>query len=293
MSWLIVGCGFTGRRLARRLRADGEKVIVSRRSLGDAERDARTIGADVRAVELELGATENWGEALADAVVVVVLAPPGPASPDAERDLVLECSRRDVGRLVYISSTGVYGRGQGEAWMNESSALAPIGTLGQGRKAVDEAVRLAGHSAGLSVAVLRPPGIYGPGRGLHRRIAAGKYRIIGDGSTYVSRVHVDDLVEAILLVGRKDSLKHDAFNVADDHPARAIDVAFGVADRLGVERPRLVPVDEASPQAVAMLTANRRLSNRRLRDELGFRPHYPSWAEGLEASLAEEAATAE
>ena len=83
--------------------------------------------------------------------------------------------------------------------------------------------------------MLRAAGIYGPGRGLVERMRAGTYRIVGDGRAHVSRIHVDDLVEAIVRAG--ESSATGAFNVADDDPAPIGEVADAVAAHLGLPPP--------------------------------------------------------
>ena len=108
--------------------------------------------------------------------------------------------------------------------------------------------------------------------------------MIGDGTSHVSRIHVVDLVAAILAAGR--SAVTGAVNAADDDPAPIGEVADAVAARLGLPPPPRVPVAAVSPEVAGMLTADRRIANRRMRDELGVVLRYPSWRDGLAAELS-------
>jgi len=106
----------------------------------------------------------------------------------------------------------------------------------------------------------------------------------GDGTSHVGRIHVVDLVAAIVRAGATDV--RGPVNVADDDPAPIGEVADAVAARLGLPPPPRVPAASVSPEVAGMLTADRRIANRRMRDELGVVLRYPSWRDGVEAELA-------
>jgi len=274
--WMILGCGYTGTRLARTLVSNPElagDIVVTRR---DREA-ARVLGVElgVRGVAADLA---NLGAlAVTPGSIVVCAAPPG---PDPAREIAnVVRAARGAAKLVYISSTGVYGPGHG-ASVDESWPIAPITASGRARVAAEAA--LAGSD--VPWLALRAAGIYGPGRGLVERVRAGTYRVVGDGKSHVARIHVVDLVAAILAAA--GSPVTGAVNAADDDPAPIGEVADAVAARLGLPRPPRVPVAAVSPEVAGMLTADRRISNRRLRDELGVELRYPSWRDALEDELA-------
>src|SRR5262245_63798 len=277
-TWLIVGCGYTGTQLARTLIARPDlaaDVTVTRRD-GEV---ARALGAalGVRGERADLAELGRPGALEVPAgAIVVCTAPPGPDPAGEIRALV--AAARDAARIVYVSSTGVYGPGGG-AWVDESWPIAPITDSGRARAAAEAAL----GEARVPWVALRAAGIYGPGRGLTERIRAGTYRVVGDGTSHVSRIHVVDLVAAILAAGA--STVTGAVNAADDDPAPIGEVADAVAARLGLPPPPRVAVAAVPPEVAGMLTADRRIANRRLRDELGVALRYPSWRDALDDEL--------
>lgn len=249
--WLVIGAGYTGSRLVERLRAEGESVTATRRHGGEG------------ALELDLSRPETVrvpGDA-----IVACLAPPG-GDPAAEVSLLAGARR-----LVYVSSTGIYAPAQGD-WVDESWPLEPVTAAGRARLIAERALPQGAIS-------LRVVGIHGPGRGLVDRIRAGTYRIVGDGRAHVSRIHVDDLVEAIVRAGRSEVA--GPVNVADDDPAPIGEVADAIAAHLGVAPPRRLDPSEVDPEIAGMLNANRRVTNARMKRELGVVLRYPGWRDVL------------
>src|SRR5690606_29572780 len=145
------------------------------------------------------------------------------------------------------------------------------------RLAAETALLDDARARGVEAVSLRASGIYGPERGVHARLLAGTYRVVGAGDTFVNRIHVDDLVATIIAAALVRPLPRSIYNVADDLPETSRAHADAVADALGVPRPPSVPASEVEPWVRAMLTANRRVSNARIKDELGVTLAYPTW----------------
>lgn len=270
-SWFIVGCGYTGTRLARALVGQGADVTITRRDAAAVADQAGQLGA--RGLRVDLADPSTLRGAVAPGAIVAVLAPPA-ADPAREIAGLLDAIGDDAKRIVYVSSTGVYAPGGG-AWVDESWSLAPITSSGAARVAAERAFA----ASRVPWVALRAAGIYGPGRGLAERIAAGTYRIVGDGRAHVSRIHVLDLVAAIVRAGTCSVV--GAINVADDDPSPIGEVADAVAESLGKPPPPRVPADSVSPEIAGMLTADRRIANTRMKQELGVVLRYPSWRTSL------------
>jgi nucleoside-diphosphate-sugar epimerase len=276
-TWVIIGAGYTGGLLAQRLVRGGEDVIVTRRDAAAAAAAAEALvptGGRLRSgrakgVAVDLGDAATLAGVIPDGAIVVCLAPPG--NDPYEEITRLVAAAHSAARIVYVSSTAVYGPAGG-AWVDEATPVAPHTRAGRARVAAETAL------GGVGVA-LRVAGIYGPGRGLAQRVRAGTYRIVGDGSSHVSRIHVVDLVEAIVRAGT--STITGPINIADDDPAPIGDVADAVAAHFGLPPPPRVPVDTVDPEVAGMLTSDRRISNRKMKDELGVVLRYPSWKSAL------------
>ncbi len=248
--FLILGCGYTGARVAARLLARGERVIAASRDPGKLK---HLSGAQII----------RFGDALPiDPGTRVLHSLPVPFAVHI----------RDAARLVYLSTTGVYGD---QLEVHETKPVAPRNAREQSR--VDEEREVAAACA--NHLILRPAAIYGPGRGVHVSLRDGKHRYWGDGSNYISRIHVDDLAaltEAALL-----SDLTGAYPVADDEPARAIDITRFCCDRLGLP----VPPPEPGLPGEDTRRANRRVDGRAIRRLLGVDLQFPSYRSGIPAAL--------
>ncbi len=264
--WFIVGCGYTGIRLARALVGRGAEVTIARRDPATVADLAGQLGVvGVRADFAEPGTLEG---VIAPGAIVVCLAPPGADPANEIRNLIAAAPHAH--KLVYVSSTGVYAPGGG-AWVDEEWPLRPTTPSGKARVAAEAALA----EARVPWISLRVAGIHGPGRGLVDRIRAGTYRIVGDGRSHVSRIHVDDLVATIIAAGLTNVT--GAVNVADNDPAPIGEVADTIAAHLGLPPPPRVAAESVAPEIAGMLTADRKIANRRLREELGIVLRYPSW----------------
>jgi len=269
-SWVIVGCGYTGAYLARALIGRGADLTITRRDRAVASEQAQQLGA--RGIAVDLAQPASLEGVIPPGAVVVCLAPPGP-DPAAEiAALVHAC--RAASKLVYVSSTGVYAPAGG-AWVDESWPRAPVTASGRARRAAEDALA----ASPIPWVALRAAGIHGPGRKLTDRIREGTHRVIGDGTAHVSRIHVVDLVAAIIAAGERPVTGF--INVADDDPAPSGEVADAIAARLGVPPSPRVSPDAVSPAVAGMLTADRRIANTRMKEALGVELRYKSWRDSL------------
>ena len=264
MTAVILGCGYTGERVARRMAARGARVICTSR---DPERLSHV--ESVEPVRLELPDAASLGFIPPGALVVHSI-PPLDGVPATE--LTHALGDRRPKRVVYLSTTGVYGD---QRDVDESTVPAPRHERDRQRLEAEQAT----ISGPWSSIVLRPAAIYGPGRGIHVSMAEGRFKLVGAGENYVSRIHVDDLaahVEAALL-----SDVQGAWPVADDHPCTSVEIARYCSDLLNVPMPPSVP--EAGVHHTRR--ADRRVDGRVIRQRLGISLLHSSYRSGIPASL--------
>ena len=207
--------------------------------------------------------------------------------PDEQGDPVLAEHAADLARLNgvrwvgYLSTTGVYGD-HGGGWVDETTPANPIGERGRRRVEAERGWR----ALPLPVHVFRLAGIYGPGRNQFDGLRAGTAKRIDKPGQVFSRIHVDDLAAALRLsMGAPRTAA--IYNLADDEPAPPQEVVAYAADLLGVEPPPLIPFEQAelSPMAASFYAESKRVSNALIKRELGWRPKFPTYREGLRALL--------
>ncbi|HEX5379586.1 MAG TPA: SDR family oxidoreductase [Phenylobacterium sp.] len=283
MRLFVFGYGFSARALMRRLGPLGWTAAATFREAG-AEAGLRAAGVDPVSVDDRDGLVRE----LAHAQAVLLTAPPGPGGCPALPVLVPALAQAGAfpDWIGYLSTTGVYGDRHG-GWVFEDSRLAAQSVEGARRIAAERDWLEVGRGMGLTVTVHRLPGIYGPGRSALDRVREGKARRLSAPGQVFSRIHVDDLaagLEASIARPRAGGI----YNLCDDEPASNSDVVAFAARLLGVEPPPETPLDlqALSPQARRFYAESKRVSNARAKGELGWRPAYPSYREGLAAILA-------
>jgi nucleoside-diphosphate-sugar epimerase len=269
---LILGCGFTGTRVARRLLADGRTVIATARDPAGLEplgrEGARVLGLDAT----RQGSIDALCEALPERVRVVHSIPPKGTTP-----ALLAALAPRAERLVYISSTGVYGA---TPEVDETSRPAPVTPMQTARREAE--VEVLG--CGVPALVLRAPAIYGPGRGVHASMRAGRFELVGAGDNFVSRIHAEDLAAHVVAGLFSDVV--GAWPLGDARPATSAEVAAHCAELLGLPMPPSVSSEEVHETR----RATRRVSGEAIRAKLGVTLRYPTYREGIAAALDEEAA---
>jgi nucleoside-diphosphate-sugar epimerase len=281
----VFGPGFSGLALARRLQARGWRVSATARS--PAGRTA-LIAQCIDPVDPDDPQAMATGLGRADAVLAA--APPTeqgcPALPRVVGALTTGGGR--PGWIGYLSTTGVYGDRQG-GWVRETSATAASSEPARRRVAAEHDWLEAGRNFNLSASVFRLPGIYGPGRSAFDRLRDGTaQRQVRPGQVF-SRIHVEDLaaaLEASILWPRAGAI----YNLCDDEPAPPQDVITFAAGLMGVAPPPLVAFDPAalSPASRRFFAESKRVSNALAKAELGWRPAFATYREGLRAIWSAE-----
>ncbi len=281
---LSFGHGYTAQALARRLMAKGWRVIGTTRSETRAEA-IRATGA-----EAVIWPLFKAGPLLDLATHILVSA--GPESGDDP--VLMHCAgalgaRSDQFHWIgYLSTTGVYGDRGGE-WVDEDSDCTPATERGELRLAAEREWLAYHHETGLPVHIFRLAGIYGPGRGPLAKVRAGTARRIVKPGQVFSRIHVEDIA-TVLEASIERPHPGAIYNVCDDEAAPPEDVIAHAAGLLGVPAPPAEPFDaaEMTPMARSFYAESKRVSNARIKSELGVELAYPTYREGLATVLAEE-----
>jgi nucleoside-diphosphate-sugar epimerase len=262
---VILGCGYTGKRVAALLAARGIEVIATSRHV------AGIAPPCVRCIELDV--TRDLDLSFIPVGARVIYSIPIP-EPDVT-PLVLAALEGRAARIVYLSTASVYGQTMD---VDETTRVDPQDAAARARVGAEQTIQAGPWTA----LILRPAAIYGPGRGVHARLQRGDFSLAGDGTNYVSRIHVDDLathaLEALL------STVTGAFPVADAHPCTSREITEFCADLLHLPLP--APVDPSVLHPTRR--ANRRVDGSAIRRILGVELRYSSYRTGIPACIGLE-----
>jgi nucleoside-diphosphate-sugar epimerase len=283
---LVFGGGWLGQAAAREAMDRGGAAILTSR---DPE-TRRSLEADGFAA-LDPAGGPALDEAVRKATTILVTAPPESDGCPGLRSLIPALTRTGAfpDWIGYVSSTAVYGDRAG-GWAFEGDPLNAASLEGARRVRAERDWLDAGRGMGLTVQIFRLPALYGPGRSPLDRLRDGTARIVRKPGQVFNRVHVDDAVSG-LFASMARPRPGAAYTLCDDEPAPADVVMEGAARRLGLPRPPEVDLDDPSVSEAMrrFYRDSKRLSNARAKAELGWRPRYPTWREGLEAMLGEAA----
>ena len=283
-SLLIFGAGYLGMAAAREAKARGTVVRATSR---DADRRAALETDGIRAVDPQDEAAMQAAVAAASAILIT--APPDARGCPGLRTLspALTAGGAYPDWIGYVSSTAVYGDRAG-GWVFEDDALNAASLEGARRVRAEADWLDAGRGMGLTVQIFRLPGIYGPGRSVVDRLRDGSARIVRKPGQIFNRIHVDDAV-AGMFASIARPRPGAAYNLTDDEPSSADVVMSWAAARMGLPSPP--EVDWTDPSVSDAMRRfyldSKRISNARAKAELGWRPVYPTWREGLEKQLSE------
>jgi nucleoside-diphosphate-sugar epimerase len=293
---LIVGCGDIARRLAPLL--TGRYRVYGLIRDPARKRELESWGVTPVVGDLDVSASLRKLSGLAH--IVVHLAPPQPAGMTDQRTLHLISAlstprngppfrshrrcRMLPQRLLYISTTGVYGNCHGEA-VTETRPPRPETSRARRRVAAETVLRGWGARTGVAVSVLRVPGIYADDRLPLNRLRMGAPALLADEDSYTSHIHAEDLARIIataLLRARPGRI----YNCADDSALKMGDYFDLVADRFGLARAPRISREQAESRLpdtlMSFLRESRRVGNRRLKCELKIRLRFPTVQGALE-----------
>ncbi len=274
MITLFVGAGYTGTRVLRRL---PDTVALGRSRSGDERLD---LDRDKR---LRIAFPEQYA--------VIYSVPPAsdqPGDPRLARFLAL--LPQPPARIIYLSTTGVYGNRDGER-VDEKSEPRPETARAERRVAAERLLAEWCTGRNTTAVVLRVPGIYGPGRLGTEGLRDASPVLREQDASPGNRIHVDDLASccvAALAPGVPDGI----YNVGDGDHRSGTWFSNEVARQAGLPAPAVISLADAqqtfSPMRLSFLRESRIVDTTKMREVLGIIPKYADAADGIAASLAEE-----
>jgi nucleoside-diphosphate-sugar epimerase len=261
-TFVVAGAGYTGARVAERLATRGTVIGLTRKA--------------------------SAPEFSAPFDVIYLVPPPAPGTTDPRIERFLAALPANPGRIVYISTTGVYGDAGG-ATVTEDTPPAPATDRARRRLAAETALRAWCEPRKVEWAILRVPGIYGPGRLPLEHLQRGEPTLAESQAGPGNRIHVEDLADICVAALLKPAARNRIYNVGDgDHTTSTAFLGL-VAKLTGLPVPPQLPLTQLqalkSSVALSFLGESRRVDTSRLRQELGFRPRYPTAEAGIRASL--------
>jgi len=267
---LCFGFGFTAATLAKQLDRKQWRISgTSRSGSGLAEIAAQDVH------ELDYNAL---GEIPSSVTHILSSVPPNEQGDPIVAKFTAQLTR-PFAWIAYLSTTGVYGDRQG-GWVDEDSELAPNVHRAHRRVLAER------QWQPFKAHVFRLPGIYGPGRSQLDALRDGTARRVIKPGQIFSRIHVKDIV-GVLAASMAKPNPGRIYNVADDEPCPPQDVVFYAAKLLGIQPPPEIPFEQANLSAMArsFYEDSKRVSNVRIKSELGYKLRYPNFRVGLQAIL--------
>tara|TARA_Y100001936_G_scaffold152690_1_gene148923 strand:+ start:2053 stop:2931 length:879 start_codon:yes stop_codon:yes gene_type:complete len=276
------GFGFAAQALAERLLRKNWSVSGTYR-----DTDKKVFFKNVPTFSFDgTQASEEVFAALSEATHLLISIP-----PQTSGDVVLKyftthiAGNKNLQWIGYISSTGVYGDTKGE-WVDELSPLKPATELNFRRVQSESAWLKMAKENDCPVMIFRCVGIYGPGRNLLISVKQGRARRIEKPGLVFSRIHVADLAQ-ILEASIQKPKSGEIYNVCDDEPAPPSEAAEYAFKLLKISPPPLIPFDSADLSEIArgFYKNCKRVSNKKIKEELGVILKYPNYRIGLDAIL--------
>ena len=284
MQLVIIGFGYSSAAIAAALKATTRSLVVTVRSEAKAHA-LRQAGWSVTRFDGST-ITPELASALRQASHLLVSAPPDEAGDPLLMAGLLPQDMPALRRIAYLSTVGVYGDHQG-GWVDESTVPKPVSARSVQRLAAENAWLDFAAARSAEIGVFRLSGIYGPGRSAIDNLRQGTARRLVKPGQVFNRIHVADIGGAVsTALGQAGPL--GILNLTDDEPCPPQDVVAFAANLLGMAAPPEQPFEtaELSPMARSFYSENKRVSNRLIKERLGYSFLCPTYREGIRACLA-------
>ena len=287
MRVLIVGCGYVGSHAALELVRLGHEVFGLRRSGAE---DPELATAGVKQLTGDITKPEDLARLPGpfDWVINTVSSTQGGVDEYEQvyvggtRHLIEWLAPTPLQKFVYTSSTSVYGQVDGSV-VKETSPTEPASPTSQRLVAAENLLLEAARTRKFPAVILRVAGIYGPGRGhLFLQYLRGEARMAGQGERIINMIHRDDVVRAIL-AALKSGRGGEIYNVVDNEPVAQIHFFRWLSESLGKCMPPFATEEETAPRKRGL--TQKKVSNRRLKMELGVELKHPTFRQGYTAEI--------
>lgn len=283
---VIIGYGFTGQAIDRKLNDEGYRTIGVRRDW-EGKQDENVASEPLEADITDRESLENLPED--PAVVINCVAAGSRGDVDRYEKVYYEGSgnlldwarSHDPDHVIWTGSSSVYGQQKG-GWVTEESETDPDSETGQILVKTEERYRSAQSNANFDATILRLTGIYGEGRARTLdRFLDGDYNLtLAKANKYLNMIHRDDIAKTIARL-LESKAGNDVFNVTDDKPVTRRRFYHWLSQKLDEPLPKISGGDTQHPRA------NKRVSNQKLHDHLNLSLNYPTYKEGYTHILEE------
>ncbi|MCP3672037.1 MAG: SDR family oxidoreductase [Gammaproteobacteria bacterium] len=287
MSELILGCGHLGRLVAAERLDRGHQVLGVIRTASSSEQ-LRELG--ISATQLDLDTSGPSKLPLENSTLFYFVPPPRTGDLDTRiQRLISEFSHQgNPHRVVYLSTTGVYGDCKG-AWISEEQPVNPVVARAKRRWDAECRFREWSSATGGELVILRVAGIYGPGKLPLERLRKGLPLVRAKESPWTNRIHISDLVQ-VCIAAMDQGRNGEVYNASDGSPGTMIDYFTQIAELSGLPPPQAISLAQAQEQLSAGMLSymreSRRLDNSKIRSDLGITLEYPTLEQGLPACLS-------
>lgn len=285
MNLFVFGYGYSSATLVRAYRDRFAQVRATVRGAAKAQ-SLTADGVTGRIFDGSVADDAIAADLAASDALLVSVPPDAAGDPVLRRFADAVAASPRLAWIGYLSTVGVYGD-HGGGWVDEATPPNPANERSVRRLEAEEAWLALGRSSGKAVHVFRLAGIYGPGQNALVNLREGTARRIVKPGQVFNRIHVEDIAGAAMASLARPSAG-TVYNVTDDEPAPPQDVVAFAAGLMGVPVPPDLPFESAalSPMARSFYSENKRVSNRLLKDRLGYAMRYPTYREALRALFA-------
>jgi|TARA_B110000879_G_scaffold50999_1_gene72150 nucleoside-diphosphate-sugar epimerase len=279
---IIAGCGFLGRALIPLLISQQEDALCLMQS---KQSEDLVLALNMPTQRLNFDQADEFEVLDTQAKDIYYFAPPPKTDDNDQRMLnfLLHCESAIPRRIVYISTSGVYGDCNGD-WVNEDAELKPLTSRAKRRVSAESSLLAFSKKNNCEYQILRVGGIYGAERLPLHRLSAIKV-IHPQQAPYSNRIHVDDLAR-VCHAAMSANVCNEIFNVADGSPSSMTDFYFSIADRAKLERPQAVSLEaakaELSSAMLSFINEARRLDISKMQQLLQPKLYYPDLQAGLD-----------